>query len=124
MLVNARTDAPLVEADVQLPVADRGADAVTCGFALRNVVSLCSRGCRARGSRASAAVARAGVDLADRQRPAEDVEELALDALGLEPAASRRRGGGSLRMPMRDLAVIFHTPRTVDGCTAHRSCPE
>ena len=41
MLVNARTDAPLVEADVlQLPVADRGVDAVTCGFALRNVVSL------------------------------------------------------------------------------------
>lgn len=41
MLVNARTDAPLVEADVlQLPIADRGVDAVTCGFALRNVVSL------------------------------------------------------------------------------------
>jgi demethylmenaquinone methyltransferase/2-methoxy-6-polyprenyl-1,4-benzoquinol methylase len=41
MLVNARTDLPLVEADVlQLPVADRGVDGVTCGFALRNVVSL------------------------------------------------------------------------------------
>lgn len=41
MLVNARTGAPLVEADVlQLPIADRGVDAVTCGFALRNVVSL------------------------------------------------------------------------------------
>lgn len=41
MLVNARTDAPLVEADVlQLPIADRGVEAVTCGFALRNVVSL------------------------------------------------------------------------------------
>ena len=32
---------PLVEADVlPLPVADAGADGVTCGFALRNVVSL------------------------------------------------------------------------------------
>lgn len=41
MLVNARTDVPLVEADVlQLPVADEGLDGVTCGFALRNVVSL------------------------------------------------------------------------------------
>jgi demethylmenaquinone methyltransferase/2-methoxy-6-polyprenyl-1,4-benzoquinol methylase len=41
MLVNARTDVPLVEADVlQLPIADRGVDGVTCGFALRNVVSL------------------------------------------------------------------------------------
>jgi len=41
MLVNARTDAPLVEADVlQLPITDRGVDGVTCGFALRNVVSL------------------------------------------------------------------------------------
>ena len=41
MLVNARTGAPLVEADVlQLPVADRRLDGVTCGFALRNVVSL------------------------------------------------------------------------------------
>jgi demethylmenaquinone methyltransferase/2-methoxy-6-polyprenyl-1,4-benzoquinol methylase len=39
--VNARTDVPLVEADVlQLPIADRGVDGVTCGFALRNVVSL------------------------------------------------------------------------------------
>jgi demethylmenaquinone methyltransferase/2-methoxy-6-polyprenyl-1,4-benzoquinol methylase len=41
MLVNARTDAPLVEADVlQLPVRDAALDGVTCGFALRNVVSL------------------------------------------------------------------------------------
>ncbi len=41
MLVNARTDVSLVEADVlQLPIADRGVDGVTCGFALRNVVSL------------------------------------------------------------------------------------
>ena len=41
MLVNARTDAPLVEADVlQLPLRDGGVDGVTCGFALRNVVSL------------------------------------------------------------------------------------
>lgn len=41
MLVNARTDVPLVEADVlQLPLADEGVDGVTCGFALRNVVSL------------------------------------------------------------------------------------
>lgn len=41
MLVNARTDAPLVEADIQqLPLRDGGADGVTCGFALRNVVSL------------------------------------------------------------------------------------
>ena len=41
MLVNARTDAPLVEADIlRLPVRDGGAGGVTCGFALRNVVSL------------------------------------------------------------------------------------
>jgi demethylmenaquinone methyltransferase/2-methoxy-6-polyprenyl-1,4-benzoquinol methylase len=41
MLSNARTDAPLVQADaLRLPVADASADGVTCGFALRNVVSL------------------------------------------------------------------------------------
>jgi len=41
MLVNARTQAPLVEADIlRLPVRDGGAEGVTCGFALRNVVSL------------------------------------------------------------------------------------
>jgi demethylmenaquinone methyltransferase / 2-methoxy-6-polyprenyl-1,4-benzoquinol methylase len=41
MLTSARTSAPLVEADVlQLPVGDASADGVTCGFALRNVVSL------------------------------------------------------------------------------------
>jgi demethylmenaquinone methyltransferase/2-methoxy-6-polyprenyl-1,4-benzoquinol methylase len=41
MLVNARTDAPLVEADIlRLPLVDGAADGVTCGFALRNVVSL------------------------------------------------------------------------------------
>jgi len=41
MLANARTDAPLVQADaLVLPVPDASADGVTCGFALRNVVSL------------------------------------------------------------------------------------
>ena len=41
MLVNARTIAPLVEADIlRLPLADASVDGVTCGFALRNVVSL------------------------------------------------------------------------------------
>lgn len=41
MLRAARADAPLVQADVlRLPVADGSADGVTCGFALRNVVSL------------------------------------------------------------------------------------
>jgi demethylmenaquinone methyltransferase/2-methoxy-6-polyprenyl-1,4-benzoquinol methylase len=41
MLRAARTDAPLVEADIQrLPVRDGAADGATCGFALRNVVSL------------------------------------------------------------------------------------
>lgn len=41
MLVNARTDAPLVQADVlQLPVPDASVDGVTCGFALRNLVAL------------------------------------------------------------------------------------
>jgi demethylmenaquinone methyltransferase/2-methoxy-6-polyprenyl-1,4-benzoquinol methylase len=41
MLERARTDAPLVQADIlQLPVPDAAADGVTCGFALRNVVSL------------------------------------------------------------------------------------
>jgi demethylmenaquinone methyltransferase/2-methoxy-6-polyprenyl-1,4-benzoquinol methylase len=41
MLTAARTDAPLVEADIlRLPVRDGAADGVTCGFALRNVVTL------------------------------------------------------------------------------------
>jgi len=41
MLAAARTGAPLVQADVlRLPVRDASADGVTCGFALRNVVSL------------------------------------------------------------------------------------
>jgi demethylmenaquinone methyltransferase/2-methoxy-6-polyprenyl-1,4-benzoquinol methylase len=41
MLLAARTDAPLVEADIlRLPVRDGSADGATCGFALRNVVSL------------------------------------------------------------------------------------
>lgn len=41
MLFAARTDAPLVEADIlRLPVRDASADGATCGFALRNVVSL------------------------------------------------------------------------------------
>jgi len=41
MLANARTSAPLVQADVlRLPARDGAAAGVTCGFALRNVVSL------------------------------------------------------------------------------------
>jgi demethylmenaquinone methyltransferase / 2-methoxy-6-polyprenyl-1,4-benzoquinol methylase len=41
MLASARTDAPLVQADIQqLPVPAGSADGITCGFALRNVVSL------------------------------------------------------------------------------------
>jgi demethylmenaquinone methyltransferase/2-methoxy-6-polyprenyl-1,4-benzoquinol methylase len=41
MLLRAKTDAPLVEADVlRLPVRGGAADGITCGFALRNVVSL------------------------------------------------------------------------------------
>src|ERR671914_2783972 len=41
MLAAARTSAPLVEADIlRLPVGDASADGATCGFALRNVVSL------------------------------------------------------------------------------------
>jgi demethylmenaquinone methyltransferase / 2-methoxy-6-polyprenyl-1,4-benzoquinol methylase len=41
MLAHARTDASLVQADaLRLPVGDAVADGVTCGFALRNVVSL------------------------------------------------------------------------------------
>ena len=41
MLAHARTDAPLVQADaLRLPAADGGADGITCGFALRNVVDL------------------------------------------------------------------------------------
>jgi demethylmenaquinone methyltransferase / 2-methoxy-6-polyprenyl-1,4-benzoquinol methylase len=41
MLRNAQTEAPLVEADVlRLPVRGASADGATCGFALRNVVSL------------------------------------------------------------------------------------
>jgi len=41
MLTSARTDVPLVQADaLRLPMRDASADGVTCGFALRNVVSL------------------------------------------------------------------------------------
>jgi demethylmenaquinone methyltransferase/2-methoxy-6-polyprenyl-1,4-benzoquinol methylase len=41
MLAAARTDAPLVQADIlRLPVPDATADGVTCGFALRNLVEL------------------------------------------------------------------------------------
>jgi len=41
MLASARTDVPLVQADaLGLPVRDASADGITCGFALRNVVSL------------------------------------------------------------------------------------
>lgn len=41
MLASATTEAPLVLADaLRLPVADGGADGVTCGFALRNVADL------------------------------------------------------------------------------------
>lgn len=41
MLAAARTDAPLAQADaLRLPVGDGRADGVTCGFALRNLVSL------------------------------------------------------------------------------------
>ncbi len=41
MLVAARTDAPLVEADaLRLPFPDRALDGATCGFALRNFVAL------------------------------------------------------------------------------------
>ena len=41
MLANARTDVPLVQADIlRLPLREGSADGVTCGFALRNVVSL------------------------------------------------------------------------------------
>jgi len=41
MLASARTQAPLVQADIlSLPVRDGVADGITCGFALRNVVDL------------------------------------------------------------------------------------
>jgi demethylmenaquinone methyltransferase/2-methoxy-6-polyprenyl-1,4-benzoquinol methylase len=41
MLMHARTTAPLIQADaLRMPVADGAVDGVTCGFALRNVVSL------------------------------------------------------------------------------------
>lgn len=41
MLANARTTAPLVQADIlRLPVPDHSVDGITCGFALRNLVEL------------------------------------------------------------------------------------
>jgi demethylmenaquinone methyltransferase / 2-methoxy-6-polyprenyl-1,4-benzoquinol methylase len=41
MLRSARTEAPLAQADIlALPVADAVGDGATCGFALRNVVSI------------------------------------------------------------------------------------
>lgn len=41
MLANARTDAPLVQADgLDLPICSQSVDAVVCGFALRNFVEL------------------------------------------------------------------------------------
>lgn len=41
MLAAARTDAPLVHADIlALPLGDQSVDAATCGFALRNLIEL------------------------------------------------------------------------------------
>jgi demethylmenaquinone methyltransferase/2-methoxy-6-polyprenyl-1,4-benzoquinol methylase len=41
MLASARTDAPLVQADVlTLPIRNGAADGATCGFALRNVTDI------------------------------------------------------------------------------------
>jgi demethylmenaquinone methyltransferase/2-methoxy-6-polyprenyl-1,4-benzoquinol methylase len=41
MLAAARTEAPLAQADaLRLPIRSAGADGVTCGFALRNLVEL------------------------------------------------------------------------------------
>jgi demethylmenaquinone methyltransferase/2-methoxy-6-polyprenyl-1,4-benzoquinol methylase len=41
MLANARTGAPLAQADIlRLPVPDGALDGITCGFALRNLVEL------------------------------------------------------------------------------------
>jgi len=41
MLAAARTDAPLLHADIlQMPLPDASVDAATCGFALRNLVEL------------------------------------------------------------------------------------
>jgi len=41
MLAAAHTDAPLLQGDaLRLPVPDRSVDGITCGFALRNFVSL------------------------------------------------------------------------------------
>jgi demethylmenaquinone methyltransferase/2-methoxy-6-polyprenyl-1,4-benzoquinol methylase len=41
MLAAARTDAPLIHADIlALPLADRSVDGATCGFALRNLIEL------------------------------------------------------------------------------------
>lgn len=41
MLANARTDAPLAQADaLDLPLPDASVDGVTCGFALRNLVAI------------------------------------------------------------------------------------
>lgn len=41
MLVEARTTAPLLHADIlQMPLADTAVDGATCGFALRNLIEL------------------------------------------------------------------------------------
>jgi demethylmenaquinone methyltransferase/2-methoxy-6-polyprenyl-1,4-benzoquinol methylase len=41
MLANARTEAPLAQADIlRLPLPDGSVDGATCGFALRNLVEL------------------------------------------------------------------------------------
>ena len=41
MLVEARTQAPLLHADIlQMPLADTSVDGATCGFALRNLIEL------------------------------------------------------------------------------------
>ena len=56
-----------------------------------------------------AAIAGAGVDLADGQGLAEDGQQLALDALGLDGQRSLAPGGASVAMPPRAICLtIFH----------------
>ena len=104
MLLAAKTDAPLVEADIlQLPVRDASADGATCGFALRNVVSLDEL---VRGARPGGAKRRP-------DRAARDGGTRAVVDAGRSPRVFPRGRAGDRRAALEPRGVLV--PPSIDG---------